>query len=225
MRPPPSLVPAALALSLLGAAACPPSSPPLPPPPGSSGAGGVAVSGAGGAPSSAGAGGGTLPTSAGAGGYAPAGAGGMGGTSSAPEPLCHLPAAPWPGPDAQLTALRASLVSALAEAGPEYPPTLPAWLAYREPVFGAPGPSPVPGTTLALVGPAGLRVDQIELVRFHLHAASGTPLGGHVEAPRADCATCGLRNPCGDSPPRVLGIALDVPALPLAARRAPARAR
>ncbi len=195
----------------LALAACP-AAPPVPepqPPSGGGGTPGHAGAGQGGAPTS-GAPGASGAGAGGHGGYVPAGAG---GAPSGVTPLCILPPAPWSGqgPDRQLEQLRKALPGALAGAG--YAASLPGWLVYREPRFGAPTPSP--GTTLALLPPEGPGWGEHELLAVisRLVDAAGKPLGGHLEAPRAGCPTCGLRNPCGDSPKRLLGVAFDV-ALP-----------
>jgi hypothetical protein len=206
-----SLVLASVAASLaLGP--CAPSPDPTTPPPGSAGAGGAAISGAAGAPSGGQAG--RSGGGGGSGGYVPAGAG---GAPPGASPLCVLPPPPWPGPDPKLAELKAALPAALAGAG--YRSSLGGWLAYREPRFGA--PTPTPGSVLALVPPEGPGWGEAELgvVLSLLVDAYSRPLGGHLEAPKAGCVTCGLRNPCGDAPPRLLGLAFDVADLPGAAKR------
>jgi hypothetical protein len=193
----------------LALAACPQAPSPTPPP-GPAGAGGVSVSGAAGAPAEPQGGAAGVAGAGGHGGFVPAGSGGAPAGST---PLCVLPPAPWAGqgPDPQLDQLRKALPGALAGGG--YASSLPGWLGYREPRFGA--PKPTPGTTLALVPPDGPGWTEHELlvVISLLVDAQSRPLGGHVEAPKAVCQTCGLRNPCGDTPPRLLGIAIDVPDL------------
>lgn len=209
----------ALALSAALALAACPSAPTPTPPPGPAGAGGASVSGAAGAPSppeagAAGAGGasaGSSPGTGGHGGFVPAG--GAGAPPGA-TPLCVLPPAPWAsqGADPKLAELRKALPGALAGAG--YTASLGGWLAYREPRFGA--PVPTPGSVLALLPPEGPGWTEQELlvVISLLVDAQSRPLGGHLEAPKAGCPTCGLRNPCGDTPKRLLGVAFDVADLP-----------
>lgn len=164
---------------------------PLPPPP---------VAGAAGAPQG-GAGGeaGAQPMPAGAGGGS--GQGGAGGGFD--PPLCPL--APSPVIDPSLETLKAKLPPALAQLGPAYG-SAASWLAYRE-AFGS-------QTTLALVPPqtAFWTPAKVGEVRAKIG-------GGNVAVPTPGCATCGLKNPCTPpEPPRVLGIAVDAPALPAAAR-------
>ena len=165
---------------------------PAPPPP---------VAGAAGAPQG-GFGGeaGAQPAPAGAGGAA--GQGGAGGAAIDP-PLCPL--APSPVIDPPLEALKAKLPPALAQLGPAYG-SAASWLAYRE-AFGS-------QTTLALVPPAAPFWTPAKV--GDVRAKIG---GGNVAVPADGCATCGLKSPCTPAePPRVLGIAVDAPALPAAAR-------